>query len=153
MKIQIKIALLFTILCTLIIVVLSTAVYYFAHEKAFEDFYVRLELRATIAAKVKLHEVSENTAAYEEVRYQYLQRLPQEKEYIMPIDSLSFFAKATWPKLNCRSLFTAIYLQKVMHLTAKDTSFLKAFITVPKMATTPLFYRLYILTHLIFLPT
>ncbi len=88
MKIQIKIALLFTLVCTLIIIALSCAIYYFANEKAFQDFYSRLELRATIAAKANLDADNESAATYEKIRNQHLQQLPQEKEYIIKIDSL-----------------------------------------------------------------
>ena len=38
MKIQLKITLLFTLLCLSVIVMLSVAVYYFANERAFQDF-------------------------------------------------------------------------------------------------------------------
>jgi signal transduction histidine kinase len=93
MKIQIKIALLFTLLFTLIIVILSLAVYYFANEKAFEDFYVRLELRANIAAKVHLDTGHSSSSAYEQVRNQHLQLLPEEEEYIIKIDSLPAVAR------------------------------------------------------------
>ncbi len=93
MKIQIKIALLFTLLFSLIIIVLSFAIYYFANEKAFEDFYIRLELRATIAAKAHLDTGHINSSAYEQLRNQHLQLLPEEQEYIVKIDSLSDFAR------------------------------------------------------------
>src|SRR5690349_2524322 len=87
MKIQTKIALLFTGICTFIIVALSSAVYHFAIRKAFQDFYTRLELRATIAAKANLNEDTINSAAYEQVRNEHLQRLPKEKEYIIRSDT------------------------------------------------------------------
>jgi signal transduction histidine kinase len=88
MKIQNKIALLFTAIFTFVIVALSSAVYHFASRKAFQDFYTRLELRATIAAKANLDKPTENTKAYERVRNEHLQRLPEEKEYIIKIDTL-----------------------------------------------------------------
>lgn len=94
MKIQTKIALLFTIICTLIIVGLSSAVYHFANKKAFEDFYTRLELRAIIAAKANLDSKEENVTAYEKVRNEHLQRLPDEKEYIIKADTLTRVSKA-----------------------------------------------------------
>lgn len=85
MKIQTKIALLFTGLCMLVLATLSLTVYYFANERAFQDFYVRLQLRAEIAGKARFNE---GNPAYETVRNQHLQRLPEEREYIVPIDSL-----------------------------------------------------------------
>lgn len=93
MKIQTKIALLFTLVCTLIIIALSSAIYYFANEEAFQDFYTRLELRATIAAKATLDSDNENAAAYEQIRNAHLQHLPEEREYIVRIDSLKSLAE------------------------------------------------------------
>ncbi|MEI6949228.1 HAMP domain-containing sensor histidine kinase [Paraflavisolibacter sp. H34] len=88
MKIQTKIALLFTLVCTLMVIVLSGSVFYFANATAFQDFYTRLELRATIAAKASLDTEKENTAAFETIRNEHLRKLPEEKEFIAPLDSL-----------------------------------------------------------------
>ncbi len=92
MKIQFKIALLFTLLSSLIIMALSAAVYYFAYEKAFQDFYTRLELRAAIAGKAALDADKKDLRAYERVRNEHLQRLLGEREYIVRLDSLRFLA-------------------------------------------------------------
>jgi len=91
MKIQIKIALLFTLLCTAVIIALSIAIYYFANTNAFQDFFTRLELRANIAARANLAAEQENAAAYEKIRSQHLQLLPEEKEYIVKADTLYKF--------------------------------------------------------------
>ena len=87
MKIQIKITLLFTLLCTSIIVALSFAVYYFTYQNASQDFYTRLELRANIAARANLEE-NDNTIAFGEIRRLHLQRLPEEREFIIYTDTL-----------------------------------------------------------------
>jgi hypothetical protein len=92
MEIQTKIAITFTLVCTSIILALSIAVYHFANQNAFKDFYTRLQLRATITAKATLEEVKGSTNAYEQVRTRDIQLLPEEKEYIIPIDSLPKFA-------------------------------------------------------------
>ena len=120
MKIQTKIAILFTLICTFIIVGLSTAVYHFANKKAFQDFYTRLELRAVIAAKASLDLNEENTAAFEQVRNEHLQRLPEEKEYIIKIDTLEKVAKTGLNKQVPESFFTDI-------LTFKNASYRKGF--------------------------
>jgi len=88
MKIQTKIALLFTAICTFIIVGLSIAVYHFAIRRAFQDFFTRLELRATIAARATLDEHSQSAIVFEQVRNEHLQRLPEEQEYIVKLDTL-----------------------------------------------------------------
>ncbi|MCW3080274.1 HAMP domain-containing sensor histidine kinase [Segetibacter sp.] len=112
MKIQIKIALLFTLVCTLIIIAVSSAVYYFANEQAFQDFYTRLELRATIAAKANLDTDNVNSSAYEQVRNEHLQRLPDEREYIIRIDSLQSEAKTGLDAEVPQSFFTDISSKK-----------------------------------------
>lgn len=88
MKIQLKITLLFTLLCLSVVVLLSTAVYYFANEKAFQDFYVRLELRAVIASKISFDINSQSQEAIENLRKQHVQRLPEEEEFIIRTDTL-----------------------------------------------------------------
>lgn len=82
MEIAKKITLLFAILSAIIISLLSGFVWYFSNEFAFEDFYKRLEARVNITAQIKLSEdKSENV--FKKVRNQYLERLPDEKEYIL----------------------------------------------------------------------
>jgi signal transduction histidine kinase len=88
MKIQLKITLLFTLLCLSVIVMLSTAIYYFANEKAFQDFYTRLELRAVIASKINFDINEQSQDAYEKLRKQHVQRLPEEEEFVIRTDTL-----------------------------------------------------------------
>ena len=88
MKIQYKIALLFTGFCSLVILLLSLAVYFFANEHAFDDFYVRLELRANIASKVNFDSSEVTQEAYTQLRREHLQSLPEEEEYILRADTL-----------------------------------------------------------------
>lgn len=88
MKIQLKITLLFTLLCLSVVVLLSTAVYYFANEKAFQDFYVRLELRAVIASKIDFEIDSQSQGAIENLRKQHMQQLPEEEEFIIRTDTI-----------------------------------------------------------------
>jgi len=88
MKIQLKITLLFTLLCFSVVVLVSTAVYYFANEKAFQDFYVRLELRAVIASRINFDVNEQSQEAYEQLRRQHLQLLPEEEEFIIRVDTI-----------------------------------------------------------------
>lgn len=82
MNIAKKITLLFAVLSAIIISLLSGFVWYFSNEFAFEDFYKRLEARVNIAAEIKLS-ADKNNNAYAKVRNQYLERLPEEKEYLI----------------------------------------------------------------------
>lgn len=88
MKIQWKIALLFTLVCVSIIAMLSITVYYIANERAFQDFYTRLELRAIIASKINFDINEQNQEAYDNLRRQHVQRLPSEEEFIIRLDTL-----------------------------------------------------------------
>ncbi|MBN8856003.1 MAG: hypothetical protein BGO55_15275 [Sphingobacteriales bacterium 50-39] len=88
MKIQLKITLLFTLLCLSVVLLLSTAVYYFANEKAFQDFYARLELRAVIASKINFDVNQESQEALDQLRKQHVQLLPEEEEFIIRTDTL-----------------------------------------------------------------
>jgi len=88
MKIQLKITLLFTGLCLAVIILLSTAVWFFANEKAFEDFYTRLTLRAVVASRANFDASDRNQQVYETLRREHLQRLPEEEEYIIRTDTL-----------------------------------------------------------------
>lgn len=97
MEIAKKITLLFAILSAIIISLLSGFVWYFSNEFAFEDFYKRLEARVNIAAQIKLYE-DENNDAYAQMRNQYLERLPSEKEYIIDADKSKLNVDSELPK-------------------------------------------------------
>lgn len=88
MKIQTKTALLFTALTATIILSTSLTVYYFTSRFAFNDFLKRLELRANIATRIVFEQDKTTTDAFSELRQQYLEVLPQEKEYVLRYDSV-----------------------------------------------------------------
>ena len=88
MTLNTRITLLFAILSAIIISLLSGFVWYFANDFAFEDFYKRLEARVNIAAEIKVVKGS-STKEYAELRNNYLERLPEEREYILTSDRVS----------------------------------------------------------------
>jgi signal transduction histidine kinase len=96
MKTQTKLATIFFLVSLIIIIGFSGLVYYFIIQYSFTDFYKRLEIRAVVAAK---SELEEEVAAFEEVRKQHLEKLPQEKEYFFEITSNNDF-RAEARKLN-----------------------------------------------------
>jgi signal transduction histidine kinase len=106
MKIQLKITILFTLLCLGVIVMLSTAVYYFANERAFQDFYTRLELRAVISSKINFDISEQSQEAYESLRKQHLQRLPEEEEFIIRTDTLDRIRHTTLYRTAGDQLFS-----------------------------------------------
>lgn len=88
MKIQTKTALLFTALTATIILSTSLTVYYFTSRFAFNDFLKRLELRAHISTRILFEQDKTTTDAFSELRQQYLEVLPQEKEFVLKYDSV-----------------------------------------------------------------
>lgn len=110
MKIQLKITLLFTGLCLAVIILLSTAIYYFANEKAFQDFYTRLELRAVVESRVNFDSSDVSQQVYEQLRRQHLQRLPEEEEFIVRADTLD--------RLRNTELYASVgpgFFEEVLH--------------------------------------
>lgn len=83
MSIQKKIALLFFALTVSVILLLSSAIFYFVHQFTFEDFYKRLEARVNIASQIYHLNDKDSLGVYKEIRHRYLERLTDEKQYIL----------------------------------------------------------------------
>ncbi|GAA0534153.1 HAMP domain-containing sensor histidine kinase [Chitinophaga japonensis] len=96
MKIQNKIAILFTALTAAIILLLSLFIYYFASRNTFQNFYHRLEVRARIVAQASLATDTNSTNIYYRVKEEQLEDLPFEKDYFLPL-------KADTPELAQKS--------------------------------------------------
>lgn len=112
MKIQAQTTLLFTLLTAGIIASLSVSVYYFTSKLAFNDFLKRLELRVVIASKLRFEQDKTSINAYNELKRQHLEMLPEEREYIVRYDSASGkFIDTAGPKLSDR-YYRAILLKK-----------------------------------------
>lgn len=84
MKIHNKIIALLIVVFVIYTLLFSIFIYYSIYNYAFADFYKRLEIRAAITAKIKLEEHSETTSIHE-VDQEYLEVLPNQSEYIIPI--------------------------------------------------------------------
>lgn len=87
MTIRNKILGLFTALTVSIILMMVAFAYILVSRHSFDDFYKRLEIRAYIAARTRLTQDKDNSAAYAEIRNEHLERLPHEKEYFIRIDT------------------------------------------------------------------
>ncbi|OOQ62146.1 HAMP domain-containing sensor histidine kinase [Mucilaginibacter pedocola] len=87
MSIQRKVALMFLGLTVSIILMLSSAIFYFAHQFAFDDFYKRLEARVNIASEIYHSDDKDSVSMVKGIRQRYLEVLSSEKEYtIKPAD-------------------------------------------------------------------
>lgn len=84
MRSNTRIALVFFLITLAVMVVLSAAVYYFVTEYTYTDFYKRLQTRALLTARITFDSDSSSTA-YQQMREQILEKLPQEEDYIFEI--------------------------------------------------------------------
>ena len=84
MKIHTKLTLLFFVIGAAGIFLLNACIFYFFSEFNFEDFFKRLEARVNLAAETKLYP-DEKSAAYQEVRNRYLEKLENERDYIIAV--------------------------------------------------------------------
>jgi signal transduction histidine kinase len=88
MKIQTKTTILFTVLTATIFLILSFTVYLVVDSFAHRDFDKRVELRARISAKFRFEQDHLSTQAFRDIQRQYLEKLPEEKAYIIRADSV-----------------------------------------------------------------
>jgi len=86
MKIQTKITLLFFLISTTGLILLNASIFYFISDFNFEDFFERLEARVNLSSQINILS-DENSAAYQEVRSRYLEKLSEEKDYIVKLDT------------------------------------------------------------------
>ncbi|RCH55655.1 sensor histidine kinase [Mucilaginibacter hurinus] len=84
MKIKAKITLLFFVISTTGLMLLNAAIFYFVYEFNFEDFFKRLEARVNLAARINLYP-GETSAAYQDVRKQYLEKLAEERDHLIKL--------------------------------------------------------------------
>ncbi|GGM87768.1 two-component sensor histidine kinase [Dyadobacter beijingensis] len=84
MRIQNKIALIFTALSAGIILALSIFVYFFASESISSGFFHRLEVRSDIVGHAGLQENKSLTSIYYDIKERHLGSLPYEKHRILP---------------------------------------------------------------------
>jgi signal transduction histidine kinase len=86
MKLQTKITLLFFVISAIGLVLLNASIFYFVSEFNFEDFFKRLEARVNLAAEININS-NKQSAAYQQVRTRYLEKLENEREYIIKLDT------------------------------------------------------------------
>lgn len=85
MKTQNKIALVFFLTTLSVITLIIGSVYYLTNKYSFTDFYKRLEIRAVVTAKSQLDSTHQQTSALKEMKDTHLEKLPEEKEYIITL--------------------------------------------------------------------
>lgn len=78
-----KLAIRFMLLNVGLFSLLGGAIYFFFNKYSFVDFYKRLETRASIAARYTFESDENSAEAVQRMREQHLEKLPNEKEYII----------------------------------------------------------------------
>tara|TARA_R110002051_G_scaffold1700_3_gene9621 strand:+ start:10551 stop:11924 length:1374 start_codon:yes stop_codon:yes gene_type:complete len=86
MKTKTKIVLFFASIFTLYILIFSGFIYYSISIYSYNDFYKRLELRAITTAKIELDQTHPEITTIKQFRQGYLEKLPNEKSYILKWD-------------------------------------------------------------------
>ncbi len=87
MKLQTKLTLLFFSIGTIGLVLFHAAIFYFVSEFNFEDFFKRLQARAKLAAEININP-RERSAASQEMRNRYLEKMEDEQDYVVKVGSL-----------------------------------------------------------------
>ena len=85
MNTRIRIALLMVVYSLTILTLLGVGVYVFQNDYSYVDFYKRLETRASIAARYHFKLDTLNAKSLKLIREKHLERLDQEKEYILDV--------------------------------------------------------------------
>lgn len=85
MKLRHKLALTFGLLTIGVLMVFGLIVYYFESEHRKDEFFNRLRNRVEITEKMVLEKNSFTPEAYEKIREQFLNKLPEETEEVVPM--------------------------------------------------------------------
>ena len=88
MNLQNKLILILTTIFFSFTLLFSGFIYYSISKYAFTDFYKRLEIRAATTAKIQLEPTNE-VRGIREMRQEYLEKLPNEKEYLIRLSELN----------------------------------------------------------------
>jgi len=88
MKISQKLTLSFTILAVLILIIFGTTIYYFSSQYRKSEFYNRLQQRVEITERMFLERDRLSTEMSELIQAQFINKLPDETEEVLPLDAL-----------------------------------------------------------------
>ncbi len=85
MKLRDRMTLVFVLLNATLELIIFLLIFYFARQYTENEFYLRLQQRATIAAQTFLGEDELSIDIYEKIRNEHLHTLPDEHELIYPV--------------------------------------------------------------------
>ncbi|MBK6820888.1 MAG: hypothetical protein IPG85_15375 [Bacteroidetes bacterium] len=70
---------------SLMLLFFGGSVYYFQYQYSYTDFYKRLETRVRVAEKYYFDQNETNAQVLKKLRHEQLEKLSEEREYIIPI--------------------------------------------------------------------
>lgn len=83
MKTHVKVSLILGLVLVVIVVLFGWAIYYFANNYSYIDFYKRLETRASLSARYNLE--PHNAENLKSVKKQHLEKLERERDYVIKL--------------------------------------------------------------------
>lgn len=121
MKAQYKVAIILISTSLTIILTFGIGVYILVQKYSFEDFYKRLKTRATIAAQYTFESNKTNAESFKIIREKHLEKLDQEKEYIIKANNqteISVFSKSSGIPI---SFLNKIISKSIEYLNINET--------------------------------
>jgi len=121
MKAQYKVAIILISTSLTIILTFGIGVYILVQKYSFEDFYKRLKTRATIAAQYTFESNKTNAESFKIIREKHLEKLDQEKEYIIKANNqtdISVFSKSSGIPI---SFLNKIISKNIEYLNINET--------------------------------
>lgn len=117
---HLKVTLLYTVLTSATILLLSVLVYYFAEKFSSQDFYKRLDIRAVMVAQQHFPEDEKSGDLIRNLRNEYLEKLEHEKEYIVVVEADGTYASSSALQLP-KSFYQQILFQQNATYKSGDT--------------------------------
>ncbi len=117
---HLKVTLLYTVLTSATILLLSVLVYYFAEKFSSQDFYKRLDIRAVMVAQQHFPEDEKAGDLIRNLRNEYLEKLEHEKEYIVVVEADGTYASSSSLQLP-KSFYQQILYQQNATYKSGDT--------------------------------
>lgn len=116
-----KLAIRFLLLNVGLFTLLGGAIYFFFNKYSYVDFYKRLETRASISARYKFESDDSSAEAVQRLRVQHLEKLPNEKEYIIQLPLKINFQEMADRNALPKSFLEDVWKNKVARLKKGGT--------------------------------
>ncbi len=92
-----------------IVLALGSAVYFFLDKYSYNDLYIRLQTRAQIAANYHFDADRMSAEAIRTLREEYLEKMPEEQEYILPLNGDSTLGRSPLEDVLTKAFIAEVY--------------------------------------------